>query len=423
MGGLWIVQNEPPREWMPEHSRWSSCPIAFNAVAGQFRGRGRFFMETLSQPETEISVQVHGEPGGAANVVIRGRLDVTTAGACWNTLEERLRALHPSSLEVDVGQLRFYGGIGIALIRHLNEGGMTPGARVKVRGLSKELHRLLGTFTAEDIRAYEAKTPSKPGIPEEIGQAVRVLWQDGRKQVEFIGAATAALAHVMRKPQRLRWHEVRRVFETAGCNALPVVGFFSFLVGLITALEAARPLAQFGAQIFIADMIGVAATRESAPLVTAIMLAGRSSSAFAAELGTMKVNEELDALTTMGLDPVRFLVVQRLVAALALTPVLTLYAMLMSIFGGIAVMRFLGFPPLMIYHQMITRVHFSDVCVGLVKALVFGLIIGGVGCLRGLQTEEGPASVGVSTTRAVVTSIILIFLTNTLIALAQYFVS
>jgi phospholipid/cholesterol/gamma-HCH transport system permease protein len=155
-------------------------------------------------------------------------------------------------------------------------------------------------------------------------------------------------------------------------------------------------------------------------LVTAVMLAGRSGSAFAAELGTMKVNQELDALTTMGLSPVRFLVVQRIVGALILTPLLTLYAMLMGILGGVMLMRFQGFPPMMIYHQMIERVHMGDLFVGLGKSLVFGLIIGGVGCLRGLQTKEGPQAVGVSTTRSVVAAILLVIIANTLFSAAQY---
>jgi phospholipid/cholesterol/gamma-HCH transport system permease protein len=380
-------------------------------------------MHEFEQPETAISADVEGEPGGAIKVTLRGRLDVQTTGYCWNLLEERLRPLHPSSMDVEAGGLAFYGGIGVALVRYLSEGAMTPGATVSVRGLSEEVQRLLNTFTAQDVRTYKPKPPPRTRIPEEIGRGVKTLWRDLRGQIIFIGAATAGLAAVLRHPKQLRWSEVRHVFEVAGCNALPVVGFFSFLVGLIIALESAKPLAQFGAQIFIADMIAISALREAGPLVTAIMLAGRSSSAFAAELGTMKVNEELNALTTMGLDPVRFLVVQRLVAALALTPALTLYAMLMSILGGITVMRFLGFPPLMIYHQMLTQVQLSDLLIGLTKALVFGLIIGGVGCMRGLETEGGPAAVGASTTRAVVTSILLIFLTNTVIATVQYFMS
>jgi phospholipid/cholesterol/gamma-HCH transport system permease protein len=151
------------------------------------------------------------------------------------------------------------------------------------------------------------------------------------------------------------------------------------------------------------------------------MLAGRSGSAFAAELGTMKVNEELDALTTMGLNPIRFLALQRVVAAVLLTPLLTLYGIVMAIFGGIVVMRFLGFPPLMIYHQIVSRVGMYDFVLGMEKSVVFGAIIGGVGCLRGLQTKDGPRAVGASTTSSVVTSIMLIIAANTIFSTVVYF--
>jgi phospholipid/cholesterol/gamma-HCH transport system permease protein len=210
----------------------------------------------------------------------------------------------------------------------------------------------------------------------------------------------------------MRWHEVMRIFESAGVNALPIISLISLLVGLIIAFESAQPLAQFGAQIFIANMIGLLMIRELGPLMTAIMLAGRSGSAFAAELGTMKVNEELNALETMGLDPIKFLVVQRIMAGILLTPLLTLYSMLMGVIGGVLVMLSLGFPLVLIYNQLVSSLEISDVVVGTVKGLVFGIIVAAIGCLRGLQTLKGPRAVGDSTTRAVVSSILLIIIAD-----------
>jgi phospholipid/cholesterol/gamma-HCH transport system permease protein len=236
-----------------------------------------------------------------------------------------------------------------------------------------------------------------------------------------MGAIAAALPAAIVQPRKMRWGEIRRVFEKAGANALPVVALFSWLVGLVVALEGARPLKNLGAEIFIADIIGFSSFRSTGPMVAAIMLAGRSGSAFAAELGTMKVNEELDALTTMGLNPIRFLALQRVVAAIFLTPTLTVYAILMSVFGGVTVMRSLGFPPLMIYHQLVSRVEIFDLVLGIGKSVVFGVIIGAVGCLRGLQTKEGPRGVGASTTSSVVTSIMLIVLANTIFSMVVYF--
>ncbi len=380
----------------------------------------------MGEPESnekKVELDFQQQPEGELKLALRGRLDWETAGACWRQLEERLHRLGPKALDVDVTQLELGGGIGIALLRYLDQGGMSPGARVHISGLTEASKKLLDTFTAEDFRAYKPKAESCSSVPEEVGVFCRGLLLDLRDQLAFIGGLLSAVPPALAHPRRFRWLEIRRVIESAGANALPVVAAFSWLVGLVTALEAARPLQQLGAQIFIADMIGFSAIRDTGPIVTAIMLAGRSGSAFAAELGTMKVNQELDALKTMGLEPMRFLVIQRVIAALILTPILSLYAMLMSIVGGILVMRFLGFPPRMIYHQMAGRIHLNDLSIGLGKALIFGLIVGAVGCLRGLQTKEGPQAVGVSTTRAVVAGILLVILANTLFSSVQYLLS
>ncbi len=210
------------------------------------------------------------------------------------------------------------------------------------------------------------------------------------------------------------------MFEQAGANAVPIVSLISVLVGLIIAFESAQPLAEFGAQIYVANMIGLVMVRELGPLMTAILLAGRSGSAFAAELGTMKVNEELNALETLGLDPIRFLVVQRVTAGVFLAPVLTAYSMFTGVLGGVLVMLGLGFPLALIRHQLSTSLHLSDLALGIAKGVVFGVIVSAVGCLRGLQTRQGPSAVGISTTRAVVTSILLIIVADALFSVLFY---
>lgn len=354
-------------------------------------------------------------------ILLKGLLDARSTGACWRDLERQLRGRHVTSLEVDASQASFSGSIGIALVSYLNAGAMTPGARVSLRGLKDQIRKMIEMFPIDAPQGSRTEPSLLRRIPEEIGEMVRLLARDVKEQLAFIGGLVKALPVTLVHPRRMRWSEIRRVLERAGANALPVISIFSWLVGMVMALEAAQPLRQFGAEIFIADMIGFSALRDTGPLVTAIMLAGRSGSAFAAEIGTMKVNEELDALTTMGLDPMHFLVVQRIIAAMILTPVLTLYSMVMSVIGGVMVMRFLGFPPLMIYHEIVARVHLHDFALGLEKSAVFGLIIGGVGCLRGLQTQEGPRAVGVSTTRSVVASIMLIVLADTAFSLVEYF--
>src|SRR5208282_1642226 len=243
---------------------------------------------------------------------------------------------------------------------------------------------------------------------------------DLRQAVEFLGETTLGVLQSLFRPRRMRWKEVLRVFEAAGVNALPVVSLITFLVGMVIAFESAQPLAKLGAQVYVANLLGLVMTRELGPVMAAIMLAGRSGSAFAAELGTMKVNEELNALQTMGLSPVQFLVVQRVVAGILLTPVLTMYAMFAGLLGGVPVLLGLGFPLRMVLEQIQSAVHFSDLAEGLVKSLVFGTVVSSVSCLRGLQTGVGPRAVGDSATRSVVSSILLIILSDAVIASVTY---
>ncbi len=191
-------------------------------------------------------------------------------------------------------------------------------------------------------------------------------------------------------------------------------------MGLVIAFEAAQPLEMFGAQIFIADMIGLVMVREFSPIFTAIILAGRSGAAFAAEIGTMKVNEELDALETMGLDPIRFLVIQRVFAGTMLMPVLAAYSMAIGVFGGVLVMVTMGFTFSQIGSQLTSALHVRDVLVGTSKSFVFGAIVAGLGCLRGMQTKEGPNAVGDSTTRAVVAGILMIIVVDSIFSVLTY---
>ena len=370
-----------------------------------------------------VHAKVREGHGGRVIVQLGGSLDVHTMGRLWRELEERLRPLEVLSLEVDAAALDFCGSGGLALVRYLNAGGFTPSAKVSVRGLSEELDHVLRFYAREEAESNGAQSRWTPSMAELVGKSVREFASDLSQQIAFLGKMVGEFTGAIFHPERLRWKELKRLCVAAGANALPIVSMLSFLVGLIIGFEGAQPLAQFGAQIYIADMVGFSAVRELGPMITAIMLAGRSGAAFAAEIGTMKVNEELAALETMGLNPVRFLALQRVAAGILLTPALTVYTILTGMLGGTLVMLSLGFSVPVIYHQMASSVHVHDIAVGLGKSVVFGAIFSGVGCLRGFQTEDGPVAVGVSATRAVVTSIFLIILADTLFAGATFLLS
>jgi phospholipid/cholesterol/gamma-HCH transport system permease protein len=328
--------------------------------------------------------------------------------------------MQASTLDVDAAELNVRGGGGLALLRYLKAGGFTPRAAVTLRGLNPKLDQILHLYSGQEPDAEGAGQWPQRSMLQEIGTAARDFARDLLEQVAFVGNMAGELAAAAFFPGRLRWHEVKRLCITAGANGLLIVSLLSFLIGLIIAFESSAPLAKFGAQIFIADTIGFASVRELGPMMTAIMLAGRSGAAFAAELGTMKIDDELAALSAMGLNPMRFLALQRVAAGIVLTPLLTIYTMFTGVLGGTLVMLSLGFSVPMIYHQMATRLGVGDIGIGLAKSVVFGGIFSAVGCLRGFQTGQGPIAVGVSATRAVVSSIFLIILADTVFAGAAF---
>jgi len=371
--------------------------------------------------DDDLKTSLQITPDGHAQVVLEGWLNARSVPGCWNALEQGLRAAKITTLEVDAGHLEICDGAGISLLRYLSMGRMTPSATVSVHGLSAEMEKNFLGFTIKDYDAFRAPARKKcHSLPGEVGAAVAQLGADLREQVVFLGEVAASLPSTLANRKRMRWPEVRHIFEQAGANAVPIISLISFLVGLIIAFETSQPLAQFGAQIYVVNMIGLVMVRELGPLLAAVVLAGRSGSAFAAEIGTMKVNEELNALQTLGLDPIRFLVIQRILAGLILSPLLAFFATFMGILGGVLVTVGIGFPLSLVLHQLAASVHLSDVILDASKGLVFGIIVSAVGCLRGLQTQQGPSAVGVSTTRAVVTSILLIVIADAVFSILYY---
>jgi phospholipid/cholesterol/gamma-HCH transport system permease protein len=352
---------------------------------------------------------------------LTGRFDARSTSDIWKDLKAKLRQKPIANLDVDASGIEYCDGAGLSLLHFLSMGGLSSEtAKATVRGLRPEFQNLFQKFTAEDFQKNRPQPPQRTPLAEEVGRAAVAAGSDVKTEVSFIGEVSTGLTANLARPKAMRWGEVARVFEQAGINALPIISLISVLVGLIIAFEAAAPFAMFGAQIFIANMLGLIMARELGGLMTAIILAGRSGSAFAAELGTMKVNEELNALETMGLNPVRFLVVQRVLAGILLTPLLTVYAIFVSIAGGVIVMMAMGFSLPTIYNQMAQTLRWFDIAIGVGKGVIFGALIAGIGCLRGLQTKQGPSAVGESTTRAVVAGILLVIIADAVIAILLY---
>jgi phospholipid/cholesterol/gamma-HCH transport system permease protein len=358
----------------------------------------------------QVGVEVTETPSGGALMVLSGALDVRTAAATRREISTQLTGKTFQAVEVDASGIEHGDASGMVILYELSHGRFTPGVPATLRGLRPELQKLLAAFPPPgDVQIAERRAPRKP-ITVEVGVATLGLGRDFLEVVAFLGRLSIAMSAALRRPRWLRVGELARVFEKAGANALFIVSLISLLTGLIIAFEAAQPLKTFGAQIYIANMIGLVMVRELGPIMTAIVFAGRTGSAFAAELGTMKVNEELDALRTMGLDPTRFLVIQRVLAGTFAMPLLTAYSMAMGILGGVIVTKLMGFPLALIWKQLTSALGLADILFGLIKAVVFGTVVSALGCYHGMHTRQGPSAVGDSATRAVVSGILLIII-------------
>lgn len=374
---------------------------------------------TANGAVTAAHAELRREPDGTV-LALSGALVLETAATARRQVEALLRTTPVAMLMVDASGVDRGDLSGMSLLYELTEGRIAPGVRAGVTGLKPEFATLLAAFPSRESIGELATHPVRKSLPEEIGAEIVWVLTDLREQLTFLGSAVQSFAAALRRPRTMRWQEVAVVFEKAGVNAVPIVSLISFLTGVIIAFESAQPLAMFGAQAYTANIIGIVMIREFGPIFTAIILAGRSGSAFAAEIGAMKVNEELDALTTMGLEPMRFLVVQRILAGTLLMPALTAFAMLTGVAGGVLVMLGMGFAPADVWNHLASSVGVSDVLVGTFKAVVFGAIVSGLGCLRGMQTKQGPSAVGDSATRAVVSGILMIIVVDALFAVLTH---
>jgi phospholipid/cholesterol/gamma-HCH transport system permease protein len=372
------------------------------------------------QSHSGVKLRTEGPRDGVFKVALAGRLDSSTTGGVWRQATAAVSGAKAPSVVVDARSIDYCDGAGIALLVQLRQLQSQAGGTLQIDGLRPEFANLIND-AAPNLGGEAGGEISQGGLAVEIGEATVELWRDIQVLVSFIGELVMGLVYAALHPRRVRWRDVLRVADAAGVNALPIVALVSFLMGLIMAFQAAIPLRQFGAQLFIANLIGLSMLRELGPLMTAIILAGRSGSAFAAEIGTMKVREEIDALKTMGLDPVRFLIVTRVIAAVCMTPLLTIFADLLGLMGGSVVMLSLGFPLITYFHQVQYAVTYGSLIGGLVKSFVFGILIAAIGCLRGLQTKSAASSVGESTTSAVVSGIILIAITDGIFSVIYYY--
>jgi phospholipid/cholesterol/gamma-HCH transport system permease protein len=303
----------------------------------------------------------------------------------------------------------------LAFVSKLREWGSADGIELDLTGLPEGIQRLLRLAAVVQPRKTGQSDTRLPWLAR-VGTTGLAAWAGAVAVLTFIGGVFLAVLALLRGKARVRGSDLAVYIQDCGASALPIVTLISFLVGLILAFVGAVQLRQFGAQIYVADLVGIAMAREMGAMMTAIIMAGRSGAAFAAQIGSMQANEEVDALTTMGLSPMEFLVLPRMVALVLMMPLLTLYADLLGILGGGFVgITMLGLSPTQYFYETQSFLNLTDFSMGLIKAVVFGVLVALAGCLRGMQCGRSSAAVGMAVTSAVVTGIVFIIFSDAIL--------
>ncbi len=355
---------------------------------------------------------------------ISGRLSFGDAKQAHKEIMAGMAASKHEELILDLSDVQYLDGAGIAVILDIEKRCNASHVKYSVQGLGADARDFLALVDREELTRLKKPVKRKaPGMTVQIGEAALAIMDDIRTMISFVGDATLAMIYALRRPGSVRWRDVLYYMERTGADALPIVGLISLLLGLILGFQAIMQLAQFGANIYTANLVGLSILRELGPLMTCILVAGRSGSAFAAEIGTMKVSEEVDALQTMGFDPVRFLVTPKVLALMLMVPLLVLYADIIGLIGGMIVGVTGGGLTITAYlSQSYRTLDLWDFGQGLVKSEAFAILIALVGCMRGFQVRGGAASVGLYTTSAVVSGIFLIIVADSIFTLIfQYY--
>ncbi len=336
-------------------------------------------------------------------------------------VQREIESAAPRQIAFDTAQLTAWDSALLTFLIKVGELGARQHVGVDHNGLPSGVRRLLALAEAVPERQGARQDAVAPSWLARFGAAVLGMRQPLREMLAFIGEIATALGRLVRGKARFRSADLLLLIQQTGAQALGIITLISFLVGLILAFVGAVQLQQFGAAIYVADLVGIAMVREMGAMMTGIVMAGRTGAAFAAQLGTMKVTQETDALATMGISPLDFLVLPRMLALCLMMPLLCLYADFVGILGGAAVgVGMLKLPLLVYYNQTKASVHLVDLAGGVFKASVYGVLIAISGCLRGMQCGNSSSAVGDAATSAVVTGIVFIISACGLFAVMFY---
>jgi phospholipid/cholesterol/gamma-HCH transport system permease protein len=350
---------------------------------------------------------------GAAAVQIEGRLTFAEAGSLWTDLNKTVESVDKGDqIDLDMSKVELVDGGSMALLVQLRADLHRRGAKSEFVGAEEQVQEIIHLYRG-DVGVGRFKKRRAQNLVEQIGQSTMSILDEFKQVFGFFGQALVATVGVIAKPGTANWKDVMPTMERTGADAVPIVILINFLIGFVMAFQGAVQLKQFGANIFVADLVGLSICRELGPLMTAIILCGRSGAAFAAEIGSMKVSEEIDALRTMGFGPMRFLVLPRTIALMLVMPLLTLLGDAVGILGGLVVgIISLDLTVVAYLNETQKALDVWDIFSGCIKSVVFAMVISLISCQQGLATSGGAEGVGKRTTSSVVSILFALILVD-----------
>ncbi|MEN6615595.1 MAG: MlaE family lipid ABC transporter permease subunit [Syntrophorhabdus sp.] len=372
----------------------------------------------------KTTYHVEDKGAGIISVTASGRLDLATFSELSPLINRLFENYNPTQIALDLSGIDYIDSTGALLIAKIEDEAFRRSVGFSVSGLSEERMEIISLIDKAAINKPSLATKARSlNLIEQLGNATVDAIRDLYDITSFTGELIMELGHSLTNFKKVRWSDVVSYMKKVGVDGLPIVGLISFLLGLIMAFMSSLQLKQFGANVYVASLVAVAMIRELGPIMTAIIVAGRSGSAFAAEIGTMRVNEEVDALATMGFSPMRFLAIPKVIASLVTVPVLTIFSSIFAIMGGLIVgVLGLNLTIFTYIQQTMKAISIFDVMSGLVKSVVFAAAISAVGCQRGFKVRGGAEAVGNATTSAVVTSIFLIIVIDSTFAIILHYI-
>jgi phospholipid/cholesterol/gamma-HCH transport system permease protein len=378
--------------------------------------------EVATQPAT-YGLTTEGQKGREVQLGLSGRIALDNVYGLWQELQKQLDEMIPAKLEVDLAQVEYLDSSGALALILLEKEAKNRNISLSFANASESAQRIMGLIDPATLDLPPLRQEEELNFFEHLGQAALGVVDEAYQLLSFFGKLTVSLIFLLFRPRMVRWGEVLVYMQRTGVEAFPILGMMSLLMGLVIAFMSSFTLQQFGAIIYVAALVGAGFARALGALLTGILVAGRSGSAFAAEIGTMQVNEEVDALEVMGFEPIQFLAVPKVLATMLVMPILTLYSIFFGVLGGFLVgVTVLDISIYSYINQTQNALVVFDIFYSLIEAVIYGMIIAAIGCQRGFQVRGGAEEVGTATTSAVVAGLFLILVAAAIFSILQQYI-